>query len=170
MRFSCTTLAALTVALLITSAAHAATISTSTPEIGLGTQTIELTLDPEGVRTGAWLVVLGGDGIDIDAISTVVPANTDCFGIAAASSFDGQCAASPLATAAIVAELTITAREVGGRLGVVRGNITDFDSFEDIPIRAETFLRVVPEPSGALLLASGVCLLARRSRRRPGSA
>lgn len=154
------------IGLLAPVAASAATITTSTPIVGLGTTTVDLTLDPQGVSTGAWLVVLGATGVSIDSISGVVPAGTDCFGLTSASSFDGQCASMPLNGGAIVAQVTITATLVGGTLSLVSGNITDFNTFLDTGFTPGVLLTVVPEPGTLALMTMGALGLVWSGRRQ----
>lgn len=151
--FKRSVLSCIALALLSPGAALGATMTASTSTVGLGTTVIDLTLDPEGVRTGAWLVVLGGSGIAIDGISVVTPVGTDCTGLTAASSFDAQCASLPLTSAGLVAQVTLTASAIGGTLSLVNGNITDFDSFLDVPFSPGTLVTAVPEPRTALLFA-----------------
>lgn len=156
-------------ALSLPVAASAATITASAPFVGLGTTTVDLVLDPQGVSTGAWLVVLGGTGVSIDSITGVVPGGTDCFGLTSAASFDGQCASMPLNGSAVVASVTITGSLIGGTLSLVSGNITDFNTFLDTGF-APTILVTVPEPGSLALAGLGALALAARGRLRWRSA
>jgi len=145
--------------------AGAATITASQTSVNAGTTVLDLTLDPEGVTTGAWLVALSSVGLSIDSISSVVPGGTDCFGLTAASSFDAQCANLPLTGVAVVAQVTITG-QAGDTLSLFAGNITDFNTFEDTLITPGVLATVVPEPGSLALATLGLLGLAWSGRHR----
>ena len=128
---------------------------------------LDLILDPETVRVGAYSLKfsvssLSEVGVGALVLDPVPECEQSKSGPDTVGDFSvgGECVDNALESDTVLAHVTVTGLVAGGELRLDLSNVTDFDTFGDIPVVAMVLAVVTPEPGTAALLGWGVLGLA----------
>lgn len=128
-----------------------------------GTLTVYLVLDPAEVNVGAFLLAFSVSDpaeVQVDGIGAgTLPGG--CDGMSSGPDAQGRFSYaadcdSGFTTPIVVGTVTVTGLQLGGELRLDLSNLTDSDTFADIPIPSKVLAVVVPEPGTLLLMGLGL--------------